>query len=841
MPAPDDDMVEEPVSPVADELSAAMPALQLQSASATLPSPTHLLPMHDRSSPHSPAAGIRRRPRLHTALRLSAASATAYSTSAPHTSSAYHYTLVPPTLCLSASTLSSPSRPHHSTTAHDSFTFCHLFAPLDTPRAVHRQLLRPLLDGCVDGRQGGSVVVVCYGDDERAKAELLLGREAGAGVVVQAMGALLQAICERERGGKRSERRAKSEEQEEKREAEQDAVQQQPPAASHSASLPRRRKHRLTFSALRLGQSTLTDLLSPSTAVTLVAQSTVLPTVDVSGWTEHRVKEAGDCVRLLLRADKQAARAETADGHGHVVYRVGVQSRWRRDGGGDEAEHANGGRGGQDDGYRYSSLTFVKLASDLSCSASSTHPPSASSSTPLPFSPHWVNKDTLALTRVLSCLLQPSAEQQQQHVPYRSSPLTSALSSALEQCGELVLLFGLSERTDGGGESGGWDGGREEGRFVEERDGGVAKGKRQAEAAARRRKGWRGGSADEERDSDDEADERVPTVLEYYQAECAKRAALLHPHAAAPASPLPVSPAPQPAIDSSLPQPSRPATPPPTQPPPAAAKHEQRQEKQAPSSAEAQAADAAAAEAKRRKNEEAAAALTVRQQKEADNRAAILLARQQQQQRDLDRELRALQPLISALALPPRKVSTARQLGELRAEVERSLRQRVCGGVGVWKWSKKRVGGEVRRRECDVRWDEAADAVAWEGRKRWRQVTKQIRRAEVERLVVGGGVEGGVLEEWRARMRERAERKAAEGGGGEMSGEERSEMRRQCRAIDRWSLSVVGGGRVLDVVCDSEESHVVLLEGLKRLLGEAVAVEDRRPGNGGMKMRDVKV
>ena len=68
-----------------------------------------------------------------------------------------------------------------------------------------------------------------------------------------------------------------------------------------------------------------------------------------------------------------------------------------------------------------------------------------------------------------------------------------------------------------------------------------------------------------------------------------------------------------------------------------------------------------------------------------------------------------------------------------------------------------------------------------------------------------------------------------------------AEMRRQFRCIDRWSISVVSGGRVLDVVCDSEESHVVLLEGLKRLLGETVKVEDRRPGNGGMKVRDVKV
>ena len=71
------------------------------------------------------------------------------------------------------------------------------------------------------------------------------------------------------------------------------------------------------------------------------------------------------------------------------------------------------------------------------------------------------------------------------------------------------------------------------------------------------------------------------------------------------------------------------------------------------------------------------------------------------------------------------------------------MRQRVCGGVSVWKWSKKAVGGEVKRRECEVRWDEVAVGVVWEGRKRWRQVTKCVRRSEVERVVVGGGVSGG--------------------------------------------------------------------------------------------------
>ena len=55
------------------------------------------------------------------------------------------------------------------------------------------------------------------------------------------------------------------------------------------------------------------------------------------------------------------------------------------------------------------SLTFVKLAARCLSSTSPLSSPSASaSSTTLPFSPHWVNKDILALTRVLSCLLTPA-------------------------------------------------------------------------------------------------------------------------------------------------------------------------------------------------------------------------------------------------------------------------------------------------------------------------------------------------------------------------------------------------------------------------------------------------
>ena len=838
-----DDSPTEPASPATAAVTDTMSAMPSSPPHESTPSTSVLL-----SSSHTDAF-VRRRPRLHTALRLSASSAASYATAAPHTSTTYNYSLLPPTLSLSASTLASPNLPNHSTTAHDTFTFTHLFPPLDPPRTVHRQLLRPLVDGCVEGGRG-NVVVVCYGDDVKAKTNLLLGREAGPGIVVQAMGALLQAIKDRERGKAGNDKQPIKAQDEEKREAEDE----QPPSESSGQAAvdsQRRRKHRLTLSALRLTHSTLTDLLSPATAVSLSAVSTAVSTVEVNGWTEHRVRQAEDCVRLLLRAEKHAAKAEAADSDGHVVYRVGVESRWRRD----DGEESRGGRSGRD-GYRYSSLTFVKLAAHGSPLSSALLSVSSTSSATLPFSPHWVNKDILALTRVLSCLLGPSTAPSSPstppisasvyHVPYRSSLLTCALSSALEQCGELVLVFGLHERTDGN-DCAGWDDGREQWRFVEE-FGGVIRGRRQKEEAAKPRRRWRGADAEDEKDSDDEADERVPTVLEHYQSECAKRAAAqnpLSPSRPSP-SPRPASPPPPTRVAQPPPQPSRPATPPPVQLPSATAVKEKTEEKQQPPPPVDQSEVAAAAEAKRLKEEEAAAALKRRTEKEADNRAAILLARQQQQQRDLDRELRTLQPLLTALALPARKVSSQAQLAQLKADVDRSLRQRVCAGVSVWKWSKKRVGGEVKRRECVVRWDDEAEAVAWEGRKRWRQVTKTVRRSEVERLVVGGGVSGGVLDEWKARMRALADKdkqKASEAGGtgSELSEAERTELRRQFRAIDRWSISVVSGGRVLDVVCNSEDCHVVLLEGLKRLLGEAVAVEDKRPGNGGLKVRDVKV
>ena len=845
MPTPDDH-VTEPESSEAEfaaTISALQPTLSHTSISGpvlTSASPSSLT--HNRLPSLPSDAFVRRRPRLHTALRLSATSASTYSTSAPNTATTCHYTLTPPTLALSASTLASPALPNHLTTHHATFTFHHLFPPLDPARTVHRQLLRPLLDGCVEG-SAGNVVVVCYGEDGRAKTELLLGREAGAGVIVQAMGTLLQAIKQREKDETAGEKQTVKVE-EEKREAEDDEQhqQQQPTAASPHAVNPqqRRRKHRLTLSALRLTHSTLTDLLSPATQVSLAALSTSVSTVDVNGWTEHRIKAPQDCVRLLLQADKHTVHAETADGDGHVLYRVGVQSRWRR-GVGEEA----GGGSTSGDGYRYSSLTFVKLAAHGSSASVVSPPSSASSSAAAPFSPHWVNKDILALTRVLSCLLTPNAAPTSpssiplssfSHIPYRSSLLTCSLSSALEQCSELVLLFGLRERTDGG-ESSGWDEGREEWRFVEEL-GGVVVGKRQKDEESRQRRKWRGQGAEEEQDSDDEGNTQVPTVLEYYKAECAKRSAALNPLSTSPPSPQPASPLPQPVVTQPQPQPPRPATPPPTEPQSTTPAPEQKQHKPPDNPSTDTAADEV--EAKRKKDEEAAAALKRRAEKEAENRAAILLARQQQQQRDLDRELRTLQPLLTALSLPARRVSTAAQLAELKAEVDRAVRQRVCGGVSVWKWSKKRVGGEVKRRECEVRWDDELGGVVWEGRKRWRQVVKVVRREEVERLVVGGGLAGGVLEEWKARMRALGEKQKADSGS-EWSKAEQSEMKRQLRAIDRWSISVVSGGRVLDVVCGSEECHVVLLEGLKRLLGDTVKVEDRRPGNGGMKVRDVKV
>lgn len=843
MPPPDDEATE-PTSPAAAELTATEPAEQQFSPHS---SDGSLLTATLSPSAHSPPSSllansfVRCRPRLHTALRLSASSASTYPTSAPHTATTHHYTLNPPTVSLSTSTLTHPSLPTHPTTALDTFTFHHLYPPLDPPRTVHRRLIGPLLDGIVDG--GGGVVVVCYGEEERAKAELLMGREAGAGVVVQAMGALLQSIRQREQTATVNGK-AEVVQAEEKREAEEDEQQQQrtsPP--SHPTNPPRRRKHRLNLSALRLTHCTLTDLLSPTTAVSVAAISTAVSTVEVNGWTEHRVREAADCVRLLLRAEKLNAVAATADGDGHVLYRVGVQSRWRRNG----SDGSGGSGGSKGDGYRYASLTFVKLAARCLSSTSPLSSPSASaSSTTLPFSPHWVNKDILALTRVLSCLLTPANHTTPasphhpptHHVPYRSSLLTATLSSTLEQCSELVLLFGLTERTDGRG-SGGWQDGREEWRFVEE-FGGVVRGRRQAEEGARRRRRWRGENVDDdEKDSDDEVDERVLTVLEYYKAECAKRTAAL---STPPPPPRPTSPPPQPLVT----QPSRPPTPPPTVPRPTTTADEQKEANHPSPSDQLSTDSLSAADVRRQKEVEEVAALKKRQQeeKEAMNRAAILLARQQQQQRDLDRELRALAPLLTALGLPARKVSSAAQLAAVKGEVERLVRQRVCGGVSVWKWSKKAVGGEVKRRECEVRWDEVAVGVVWEGRKRWRQVTKCVRRSEVERVVVGGGVSGGVLEEWKARMRALVEQKADSGssvGGSEVSEVQRAEMRRQFRCIDRWSISVVSGGRVLDVVCDSEESHVVLLEGLKRLLGETVKVEDRRPGNGGMKVRDVKV
>ena len=82
---------------------------------------------------------------------------------------------------------------------------------------------------------GGGVVVVCYGEEERAKAELLMGREAGAGVVVQAMGALLQSIRQREQTATVNGK-AEVVQAEEKREAEEDEQQQQrtsPPSHPH--------------------------------------------------------------------------------------------------------------------------------------------------------------------------------------------------------------------------------------------------------------------------------------------------------------------------------------------------------------------------------------------------------------------------------------------------------------------------------------------------------------------------------------------------------------------------------------------------------------------------------
>ena len=883
MPAPVDDAAAEaePMSPTsASEVDLDATIVTMQPTSPTA-SNSPLLPIPPTSSARGHHPSRRSRPRLQTVLRLSARSTKSYNQSAPHTASTYHYTLQPPTLSLSFSTLSNPLLPLHSATSRDTFTFSHVFPALDTPRAVYKGLVRPLLDGVIEGGNGGnggngSVVLVCYGEDDKAKAELLVGREGGAGVVVQTIGALLQSIRERERTQKSNDKQPQKAEQEEKREAEEDDQQHLPPP---TAPPPRRRKYRLTFSALRLSHSTLSDLLSPNTPVSLSALSTATPTVDVAGWTEHRVREAEDCVKLLLRAEKQVVKLQHAGGGdieaGHVVYRVGVESRWRRDAVANAGDESGDGRG-KSDGYRQSSLTFAKLAvghgSSASASSSSASFSSYSSSTSSaqPFSAHWINKDILALTRVLSYLLNPSATAQSlasdpanphlnhfntsfsassYHIPYRSSPLTSTLSTALDQCSEVVLVFGLRDQTATSYSSSqnissdGWDAAREEWRFVEGLSGGVERGKLDRPMRDDRRRGWRG--AKDERDSDDEEEVSELTVLEYYKVECAKRAAALQPSSSSLTPPPSEPPLPDPPA-------SRPATPPPaTDPPPT---NQPTEEKLSPALVPNLPVDAEAEAAKRQKDEEAATALQKRREKEADNRAAILRARQQQEQRDLDRELRTLQPLLTALhiATPTssaKKPLTALGVAQLKAQVEQQLRQRVCAGMGVWKWSKKRVGGEVKRRECEVRWDEEGQCVSWEGRKRWRRVVKTVSGGDIERLVVGGGVTGGVLEEWKLRMKALAEQKKEKasadgdsdgGGSGGWSKAERAEMKRQFRAIDRWSISIVSGGRVLDVVCDSEECHVVLLEGLKRLLGSDVVVEDKRPGNRGMKVRDVK-
>ena len=324
--------------------------------------------------------------------------------------------------------------------------------------------------------------------------------------------------------------------------------------------------------------------------------------------------------------------------------------------------------------------------------------------------------------------------------------LTSTLSTALEHCNDLVLLFTLPDQTNGSGV--GWDDGREQWRFVEGVPGGVVRGKRERAEDGRRRRGWRGGGGDDERDSDEEEDERVLTVLEYYRAQCANRAAALQSTVLSSSSPprSPRSASPPPPL-----QPSRPATPP---------------TRRRPTPSRARGGEAATTASSRRavssRDSEASkggggssVTQTPSRQRSRKTVPAILNARQQQEQRDLDRELRTLQPLLSALAITPpaKKTVTAPQLAALRAAVDQQLRHRVCGGVGVWKWSKKRVGGEVRRRECEVRWDVDGGCVAWEGRKRWRRVQKTVAGIDVERLIVGGGLAGGVFEEWKARMR----------------------------------------------------------------------------------------
>ena len=387
----------------------------------------------------------------------------------------------------------------------------------------------------------------------------------------------------------------------------------------------------------------------------------------------------------------------------------------------------------------------------------------------------WINTSTFALNRVVRALSAGVG-----HVPYRDSGLTMCLQAALRRATHIVLLWCLKSEGDG------WRDAKDAWRWAEEL--GVVTRERRTEeqwrqrrqqTERRRQRSARWSRTGGGGDSDEDEQEYEMTDVEYYLAECAKRT-VAHPPATQ--SRPPPTPSPCPAEEAPHSTPRSFSPPPPEDAQPAALP---------PSSPSPPLTPSPPVPASPTASE-------LRLQKDEENRRAMAAAREAQAARDLKRAWEPLLPLCSLLSIspsPPLTPATAVPLIAQRA------RQRLSRGLTLTKVSVRKglPQGSVKARTVELKWDEVLSALWWTGTKRLRRVRKELKGKDVVGVWVGG--RSAVMERWRKEGEGREE----DAGRG---------------------VTVATSTRALDVVCSDREQLLLLVAGLKAVLGEAKVHEE---------------
>jgi centromeric protein E len=260
---------------------------------------------------------------------------------------------------------------------HRSYTFDRVFSPHEQTESVYAHLVKPILDGAVDGING---TIFAYGQTSSGKTHTMEGRKEDPGVIPLCVKDLFAHIAERPE-----------------------------------------REFLIRASYVEIYNEVVRDLLNPA-ATNLKVHEHHQKGVYVGGLSEEVVTSASQLTRLMERGAMVrrvgATNLNERSSRSHTIFRIMVESRVRGAGGLDDSNESI-----EEDtagAVIASSLSLVDLAGSeraKSTGASGERLREGSA----------INKSLLALSSVIKKLSDGGAG----HVPFRDSKLTRILQPAL--------------------------------------------------------------------------------------------------------------------------------------------------------------------------------------------------------------------------------------------------------------------------------------------------------------------------------------------------------------------------------------------------------------------------